>query len=75
MASDLLRTFLSVLLIGVVLTGQSYATYLVLSFLGDFVFIFFKRRRQGRQGQRPGERGTKTLSSVDAANHVSNIGG
>lgn len=76
MASDLLRTALSALLVVAVLTGRSYAVFLVLSFLGDFVFIFFKPAADKVvKVSFPVEEGTKVLSQVDAANHLSNIGG
>ena len=76
MASDLIRTGLSILLIAAVLLGYPYQTYLVLSFLGDFVFIFFKPASDKVvKVSFPVEEGTKVLSQVDAANHMSNIGG
>ena len=76
MASDLIRTFLSILLIAAVVLGYPYQTYLVLSFLGDFVFIFFKPASDKVvKVSFPVEEGTKVLSQVDAANHMSNIGG
>jgi MFS family permease len=76
MASDLIRTFLSILLIAAVVLGYPYQTYLVLSFLGDFVFIFFKPASDKVvKVSFPVEEGTKILSQVDAANHMSNIGG
>jgi MFS transporter, DHA3 family, macrolide efflux protein len=76
MASDLLRTLLSLVLVGAVLSGQPYPLILVLSFLGDFVFIFFKPAADKVvKVNFPVAEGTKILSLVDAANHVSNIGG
>ena len=76
MASDLIRTVLSLLLIAAVLLGYPYQLYLVLSFLGDFVFIFFKPASDKVvKVSFPVEEGTKVLSQVDAANHMSNIGG
>jgi MFS family permease len=76
MASDLIRTFLSILLIAAVVLGYPYQLYLVLSFLGDFVFIFFKPASDKVvKVSFPVEEGTKILSQVDAANHMSNIGG
>ncbi|MEW6185798.1 MAG: MFS transporter [Thermodesulfobacteriota bacterium] len=76
MASDLLRTVLSLMMIGAVLLEFSYAVYLVLSFLGDFVFIFFKPASDKMvKVSFPVKEGTKVLSRVDAVNHISNIGG
>ena len=76
MAADLLRTFLSLLLVAAVLLGYPYPVYLVLSFLGDFVFIFFKPAADKVvKVNFPVKEGTKVLSQVDAANHFSNIGG
>jgi MFS family permease len=76
MASDLLRTLLSGLLVVAVLTGRSYSTFLVLSFLGDFVFIFFKPAADKVvKVSVPVREGTRVLSFVDASNHISNIGG
>jgi MFS family permease len=76
MTADLARTFLSLLLVAAVLRGYPYPVYLVLSFLGDFVFIFFKPAvDKVVKVNFPVEQGTKVLSQVDAANHVSNIGG
>lgn len=74
--SDLLRTILSALLLMAVLGGYPYPVYLALSFLGDFVFIFFKPASDKVvKVTFPVEEGTKILSIVDAANHMSNIGG
>ncbi len=76
MAADLLRTFLSLLLVAAVLLGYPYPVYLALSFLGDFVFIFFKPAADKVvKVNFPVKEGTKVLSQVDAANHFSNIGG
>ena len=76
MAADLLRTFLSLLLVAAVLLGYPYPVYLGLSFLGDFVFIFFKPAvDKVVKVNFPVKEGTKVLSQVDAANHFSNIGG
>jgi MFS family permease len=76
MASDLLRTVLSLMLVGAVLSGAPYGLFLVLSFLGDFVFIFFKPAADKVvKVNFPVAEGTKILSLVDAANHASNIGG
>ena len=76
MTADLLRTFLSLLLVAAVLLGYPYPVYLVLSFLGDFVFIFFKPATDKViKVNFPVKEGTKVLSQVDAANHFSNIGG
>ena len=76
MASDLLRTILSLLLVAAVLLGYPYPVYLALSFLGDFVFIFFKPAADKVvKVNFPVKEGTKVLSQMDAANHFSNIGG
>jgi hypothetical protein len=76
MASDLLRTILSLLLVAAVLLGYPYPVYLALSFLGDFVFIFFKPASDKVvKVNFPVKEGTKVLSQIDAANHFSNIGG
>jgi hypothetical protein len=76
MTSDLLRTILSLLLLGAVLLGYPYPVYLALSFLGDFVFTFFKPAvDKVVKVSFPVEEGTKVLSQVDAANHISNISG
>ena len=76
MASDLIRTLLALLLIAAVLSGQSYVTYLILAFLGDFVFMFFMPAADKVvKVSFPTREGTKVLSQVDAANHMSNIGG
>ena len=76
MASDLLRGVLALLLVAAVLNGRSVPVYLVLSFLGDFVFIFFKPASDKVvKVSFPVSEGTKVLSQVDAANHSSNIGG
>ena len=76
MAADLLRTFLSLLLVAAVLRGYPYPVYLVLSFLGDFVFIFFKPAADKVvKVNFPVKEGTKVLSQIDAANHFSNISG
>jgi MFS family permease len=76
MASDLLRTLLAGLLVAAVLAGRSLSVFLVLSFLGDFVFIFFKPAADKVvKVSFPVSEGTKILSIVDASNHVSNIGG
>ncbi len=76
MVSDAARTVLGLLLIGAVLLGYPYPVYLVLSFLGDFVFIFFKPAvDKVVKVSFPVVQGTKILSYVDAANHVSNIAG
>jgi MFS family permease len=76
MTADLLRTILSLLLVAAVLLGYPYPVYLVLSFLGDFVFIFFKPATDKVvKVNFPVKEGTKVLSQVDAANHFSNIGG
>jgi MFS family permease len=76
MAADLARTVLSLLLVAAVLRGYPYPVYLALSFLGDFVFIFFKPAvDKVVKVNFPVEQGTKVLSQVDAANHLSNIGG
>lgn len=76
MTSDLLRTLLSALLVGAVLGGTSHVVYLVLSFLGDFVFIFFKPAADKVvKVSFPSREGTKVLSQVDAATHASNIAG
>ena len=76
MAADLLRTILSLLLVAAVLLGYPYPVYLGLSFLGDFVFIFFKPAvDKVIKVNFPVKEGTKVLSQVDAANHFSNIGG
>lgn len=74
--SDLLRGVLSVLLVGTVLGSRSVPVYLVLSFLGDFVTIFFKPASDKVvKVSFPVSQGTKVLSQVDAVNHASNIGG
>ncbi len=76
MASDMTRTILTLLLIGAVLMGWPYPVYLALSFLGDFVFIFFKPAvDKVVKVSFPVKEGTRILSYVDAANHLSNIGG
>ena len=76
MAADLLRTILSLLLVAAVLLGYPYPVYLGLSFLGDFVFIFFKPSvDKVVKVNFSVKEGTKVLSQVDAANHFSNIGG
>ncbi len=76
MAAELLRTILSLLLVAAVLRGYPYPVYLVLSFLGDFVFIFFKPASDKVvKVNFPVKEGTKVLSQVDAANHFSNIAG
>jgi len=76
MTADLLRTILSLLLVAAVLLGYPYPVYLGLSFLGDFVFIFFKPATDKVvKVNFPVKEGTKVLSQVDAANHFSNIGG
>jgi MFS family permease len=76
MASDLTRAILTLALIGAVLMGYPYPVYLALSFLGDFVFIFFKPAvDKVVKVSFPVREGTKVLSLVDAANHLSNIGG
>lgn len=76
MVSDASRTVLGVLLIASVLLGYPYPVYLALSFLGDFVFIFFKPAvDKVVKVSFPVVHGTKILSYVDAANHVSNIAG
>lgn len=75
-ASDLLRTLISACLVAGVLWGSPYPLYLVLSFLGDFVFIFFKPAvDKVVKVSFPVQEGTKILSEVDAANHLSNITG
>jgi MFS family permease len=76
MTADLLRTILSLLLVAAVLLGYPYPVYLALSFLGDFVFIFFKPAADKVvKVNFPVKEGTKVLSQIDAANHFSNIGG
>lgn len=76
MASDLVRALLASLLVTSVLLGYPYTVYLVLSFLGDFVFIFFKPAvDKVVKVSFPTKEGTKILSEVDAVNHLSNIGG
>ncbi len=76
MAAELLRTILSLMLVAAVLWGYPYPVYLVLSFLGDFVFIFFKPAADKVvKVNFPVKEGTKVLSQVDAANHFSNITG
>jgi MFS family permease len=76
MYADLIRTILGLLLVGAVLGGYPYPVYLALSFLGDFVFIFFKPAADKMiKVSFPVAEGTKIISQVDAANHVSNIGG
>jgi len=76
MTSEVLRTILSLLLVAAVLRGYPYPVYLVLSFLGDFVFIFFKPAvDKVVKVNFHVKEGTKVLSQVDAANHLSNIGG
>ncbi|MBI4862752.1 MAG: MFS transporter [Candidatus Riflebacteria bacterium] len=74
--SDLLRTIFSALLVAAVLSGSGYWLYLVLTFLGDFVFLFFKPASDKFvKVSFPVEEGTKILSQVDAINHMGNIGG
>jgi CRP-like cAMP-binding protein len=74
MTSDLLRTGLSLLMVAAALLGYPYTVFLVLSFLGDFVFIFFKPAvDKVIKVSFPVREGTKVLSQVDAVNQVSNI--
>ncbi|MBI5586288.1 MAG: hypothetical protein HY892_20955 [Deltaproteobacteria bacterium] len=76
MYADLIRTVLGILLVAAVLMGYPYPVYLVLSFLGDFVFIFFKPAADKViKVSFPVSEGTKIISQVDAANHLSNITG
>jgi MFS family permease len=76
MYADLIRSVLGLLLVGAVLGGYPYPVYLVLSFLGDFVFIFFKPAADKViKVSFPVTEGTKIISQVDAANHLSNISG
>ena len=76
MLSDFLRFLVSVTLILAVFNGSSHYVYLVLSFLGDFVFIFFKPAvDKVVKVSFPVSEGTKILSEVDAVNHLSNITG
>jgi MFS family permease len=76
MVSDICRTLFGILLILSVLLGYPYAFYLALSFLGDFVFIFFKPAvDKVIKVSFPVSHGTKILSYVDASNHLSNITG
>jgi len=76
MTADLVRTVLSLLLVAAVLRGYPYPVYLALSFLGDFVFIFFKPAvDKVVKVNFHVQDGTKVLSQIDAANHFSNIGG
>ncbi|MCE5336124.1 MAG: MFS transporter [Desulfobacteraceae bacterium] len=76
MASDLTRAILALFLVASVLLGYPYAVILVLSFLGDFVFIFFKPAvDKVVKVSFPVREGTKVLSEVDAVNHSSNIAG
>jgi hypothetical protein len=76
MAADVLRTALAAALVGGVVAGLGYPVFLALSFLGDFVFIFFKPAADKVvKVTFPVEDGTLALSEVDAANHASNIGG
>ncbi|MCZ7652016.1 MAG: FHA domain-containing protein [Thermoanaerobaculia bacterium] len=76
LASDLARTALAAGLVAAVLGGAPYPVYLVLSFLGDFVFLFFKPAvDKVVKVSYPAREGTKVLSLLDAANHASNIGG
>ncbi len=76
MAAELLRSVLAGLMVAAVVGGRSSAALLVLSFLGDFVFIFFKPAADKVvKVSVPTSEGTTVLSLVDASNHVSNIGG
>lgn len=76
MVSDLLRTVVALLLVAAVLLGYSYPVFLVLSFLGDFIFIFFKPAvDKVVKVSFPIHEGTKILSQIDAVNHFSNISG
>lgn len=76
MVCDLVRTILSLLLVAAVLLGYPYTIYLVLSFLGDLVFIFFKPAADKMiKVSFPVHEGTRMISQVDAANHMSNICG
>jgi MFS family permease len=76
MTADLVRTLLSLLLVAAVLGGYPYTIFLVLSFLGDFVFIFFKPAADKVvKVTFPVTEGTKILSQIDGANHFSNITG
>jgi hypothetical protein len=76
MASDLIRTILTCLLVAAVLLGYPYTVFLVISFLGEFVFIFFKPAvDKVVKVSFPVEEGTKALSRVDAVNHSANVVG
>lgn len=76
MASDLIRAVLSALLVASVLLGYSYKVYLVLAFLGDFTFLFFKPAvDKVVKVSFPVREGTKIISEIDAVNHCSNIAG
>ncbi len=76
MTGELIQGVLAALLVAAVLLGQSYWSYLALSFLSDFVFIFFKPAADKVVKVNFSVReGTKVLSQVDAANHASNMGG
>ncbi|MFZ5786874.1 MAG: FHA domain-containing protein [Acidobacteriota bacterium] len=76
MVSDALRAALAVLLIGCVFARVPYPVLVAISFLGDFVFIFFKPAADKVvKVSFPASEGTKALSQMDAANHASNIGG
>jgi hypothetical protein len=74
MTSDLIRTFLTCLLVAAVLLGYPYTVFLVIAFLGDFVFIFFKPAvDKVVKVSFPVKEGTKALSRVDAVNHSANV--
>jgi MFS family permease len=76
MLSDGLRALFAVLLIGGVFTRMPYPVLVAITFLGDFVFIFFKPAADKVvKVSFPASEGTKALSQMDAANHASNIGG
>lgn len=76
MLCDAMRTMLGIFLVAAVLFGYPYTVYLTISFLGDLVFIFFKPAADKMiKVSFPVSEGTKMITQVDAANHMSNICG
>lgn len=76
MASDLVRAVLASLIVASVMLGYPYAILLALSFLGDFVFIFFKPAvDKVVKVSFPVREGTRIISQIDAVNQLSNIAG
>jgi len=76
MASDLTRSIIAALLVASVLLGYPYQIYMVLAFLGDFTFLFFKPAvDKVVKVSFPVSEGTKIISEIDAVSHCSNIAG